>query len=132
MRGPSVDKPSKPGRAGYGDLKRETEMETKKSSKKSTTSRSAKPFVVVRTYSAGVHCGNFAGRDGDCVTLTNARRVWRWRGANTLHEVSLRGVDEEYSRISQPVSSITLLQVIEIIPCEPDAIENLSRSRWGK
>lgn len=90
-----------------------------------------KPFVVVRTYSAGVHVGTLVSRKGKEVTLLNARRVWRWRGANTLHEMALRGVDEVYSRISEPVRSVTLTEAIEVIEGRPEAEANLSRSRWG-
>lgn len=91
----------------------------------------SKPFVIVRTYAAGVHTGTLESNDAKTVVLSNARRVWRWRGANTLHEMSLRGVDETYSRISEPVPTITLLDAIEIISCSKDAKANLERSRWG-
>lgn len=88
-------------------------------------------FVIVRTYSAGVHVGTLAECSGTAVVLTDARRLWRWRGANTLSEVAVRGVDDEYSRISEPVPSILLTQAIEVIPCSPEAKANLSRSRWA-
>lgn len=88
------------------------------------------PFVVVRTFSAGVHVGRLSRRDGADVTLTDARRVWRWRGANTLHELALRGCDEAYSRVSEPVAMIELPGSIEIIATTPEAEKNLSRSRW--
>ena len=35
-------------------------------------------FVIVRTYSAGVHAGTLASQAGKEVTLTNARRIWLW------------------------------------------------------
>jgi hypothetical protein len=85
---------------------------------------------LIRTYSAGIHVGTMSAAEGTVVTLTNARRIWRWRGANTLHEVSLRGVDEKYSRISEPVPEITLTEAIEIIPVADAAVDNLTRSRW--
>ncbi|MEY2654289.1 MAG: hypothetical protein RLZZ524_1317 [Pseudomonadota bacterium] len=89
-------------------------------------------FVVVRTYSAGVHCGTLAAQDGKNVTLTDARRIWRWRGANTLHELALNGADKEWTRISEPVSALDLSEAIEVIACTSEARENLSASRWGK
>lgn len=91
----------------------------------------ALPFVVVRTYSAGVHVGKLVSRRGCDVVLTNARRLWRWRGANTLNEVALRGVAEEYTRISEPVDSITLTEAIEVLVTTKMAAANLSRSRWS-
>jgi hypothetical protein len=88
-------------------------------------------FVIVRTYSAGVHVGTLQAQTGTQVTLQDARRIWRWRGANTLNELSLRGCDDLFSRISEPVQSIDLTEAIEIIPCTEQARVNLSISRWG-
>jgi len=90
-----------------------------------------KPFVVIRTYSAGVHCGYLESRNGQEVVLNEARRIWRWAGANTLNEISQSGCSEtSTTRISVPVPLITLLQVIEVIQCSPGAKANLEKSRW--
>ncbi|MEO7592332.1 MAG: hypothetical protein ABI134_14040 [Byssovorax sp.] len=97
---------------------------------KTVAESKAQKLVVVRTYSAGVHIGTLAKRSGKEVVLTDARRLWRWRGANTLNEVALRGVDDSYSRISEPVPSITLTEAVEIIECSRAAEGNLTRSRW--
>ena len=90
-----------------------------------------KRFVVVRTYSAGVHVGTLVSRKGKEVTLADARRVWRWRGANTLHELSQRGAAEDYTRISEPTPEIVLTEAIEIITASKMGAENLARSRWA-
>ena len=87
-------------------------------------------FVIVRTYSAGVHMGTLAECNGTNVLLKDARRLFRWGGAFTLHEASVNGVSED-SRISQPVESILLTQAIEVIPCTEKSAKNLSRSRNG-
>ena len=89
-------------------------------------------FVVVRTYSAGVHVGTLSAQDGKNVTLTDARRVWRWHGANTLHELANVGCDKVYSRISDPVSSIDLTEAIELLACTDTARADLCHSRWGR
>ena len=88
-------------------------------------------LVVVRTYSAGVHIGKLAEREGTAVTLTDARRLWRWRGANTLNEVATHGVAQGYTRLSEPVPTITLTQAIEVIPVSDDAKDSLTTSRWA-
>ena len=88
-------------------------------------------FVVVRTYSAGVHVGTLAAHDGKQVTLREARRVWAWKGANTLHEIALRGVGKG-SRISEPVSEIALSEAIEVIAATAAASESLAAAGWGK
>ncbi len=88
-------------------------------------------FVIVRTYAAGVHVGTLVSNDAKKVVLKDARRVWRWRGANTLHELSQKGAEQDWTRISEPVAEIVLLDAIEIILCSKDAQKNLTRSRWG-
>lgn len=87
-------------------------------------------FCIFRTFSAGVHCGTLKEINGKVALVEDARRIWRWEGAFTLNELSVRGCNEE-SRISEPVKQILLTEVIEVIPCEEEAIENLSRSRNG-
>lgn len=73
--------------------------------------------VIVRTYSAGVHIGTLVSREGREVVLKNARRLWRWRGANSLNEVAISGVERtSRTRISSSVPLITLLEAIEVIP----------------
>lgn len=89
-------------------------------------------FVIVRTARAGVHCGVLRQLHGQGVELMDARRVWRWRGANSLHELSLRGAAKEFTRISEPVAEIVLLDALEIIPCTDEAEKNLRQSRWSK
>lgn len=88
-----------------------------------------KPYVLVRTCSAGVHIGSLCSQKGQEVILENARRIWRWFGANTLHEIALRGVGEK-SRISEAVPKIILTEAIEIIPVRDEAQKNLDRSIW--
>jgi hypothetical protein len=88
-------------------------------------------FVIVRTYSAGVHMGTLRECNGTAVLLEDARRLWRWNNAFTLNEASQEGVGEE-SRISDPVPAILITQAIEVIPCSQKAKANLARSRNGE
>lgn len=77
----------------------------------------AGPLSIIRTINSGVHIGELESLDDMVCTLKNAVRLWRWRGANTLNEVSQKGVNRsQYTRISEPVPSIILTQAIEIIP----------------
>lgn len=79
-------------------------------------------FVIVRTYSAGVHAGVLSQKSGDEVILTNARRLWRFFavGGIGLSEVAVNGIVPDKSRICTPVPSIWL-QAIEIIPASNTA-----------
>ena len=82
--------------------------------------------VLVRTYSAGVHVGILAKREGKEVTLKNASIIYRWRGANTLREVATDGVTtNEYTRISKPVSEVILTEAIEIMKITEKALKTL-------
>jgi len=83
-------------------------------------------LVLVRTYSAGVHVGELESHEGRRVKLKKARRIWRWRGANTLNEIALHGViTDEYTRISEIVPEIILTEAIEIIPVSDKAAKTL-------
>lgn len=83
-------------------------------------------YVVVRTYSAGVHVGVLSARDGKEVTLTDSRRIWYWEGAFTLSAVATAGVSAA-SKLSVAVPEIALTEAIEIIPCTK-AAESCLRS----
>lgn len=85
---------------------------------------------IIRTYSAGVHVGTLESHEGTQVVLRDAARVWRWRGANTLHELALHGPAQEYTCISERVPQITLTEAIEIIPVSEEAVGRF-RSRWA-
>lgn len=87
-------------------------------------------FCVVRSYAAGIHFGVVDSIEGKAVTLTDARRLWSWSGARTLHEVALRGVSDT-SRISEAVPEILIVEAEEVIPATDAARENLCKSRWG-
>lgn len=72
-------------------------------------------FVLIRTYSAGVHFGTLFEKDGKEVTLINARRLWSWTGALSLSEIANKGLDLKNSKISVAVEAITLTEATEII-----------------
>lgn len=93
--------------------------------------KTSNPYVVVRTYSAGVHVGVMQSQsaDGKRVVLTNARRIWQWKGANTLHEIALRGVAAG-SKVSDAVSQIEVTEAIEVIRCTPEGEKALRSTSW--
>ena len=82
--------------------------------------------VLVRTYSAGVVVGTLASRDGREVILRDARRIWRWDGAATLHELATLGPSRpEGCRIPAPVPEVLLTEAIEILAVTPTARERI-------
>ena len=79
-------------------------------------------YVVVRTYSAGVHAGYLEKREGKEVTLLNVRRLWYWKGAATLSQVAGEGITQPNEcKFPAAIAEITLTEAIEIIPCTPKA-----------
>ena len=82
-----------------------------------------KEKVIIRADRAGVFFGTMEAKKGDEVTLSNCRRIWYWSGAASISELALSGVKNPQScKFSVMVPSITILGVIEIIPCTPEAI----------
>lgn len=84
------------------------------------------PFCIVRTYSAGVHIGYLAERNGKEVKLINSRRLWKWSGAFTLSEMSISGVtNPDECKFTCVIPEIILTEAIEIIPCTIKAMDCL-------
>lgn len=75
--------------------------------------------VLVRCRNAGVHVGTLKERTSEVLVLENANRIWRWRGAFTLSEVAMQGVNrKEHTRIACEVPEVVLTasDVCEVIP----------------
>lgn len=83
--------------------------------------KTTKRHVIIRARDAGVHCGTLKSVEGRHVVLTEASRIWRWRGANTLNELALRGPDRDsYTRISEAVPRVEILDACEILDVVAD------------
>tara|TARA_R100000541_G_scaffold22449_1_gene32402 strand:- start:986 stop:1402 length:417 start_codon:yes stop_codon:yes gene_type:complete len=79
-------------------------------------------YVVIRTYSAGVHCGYLKSRNGKEVVLTNTRRIHTWQGAATLSQIAGDGISKpKECKLPAPIEEILLTEAIEIIPCTKEA-----------
>lgn len=88
-------------------------------------------YVVIRTYSAGVHIGVLKAHDGSLATLTDARRIWSWDKANTLHEIANNGVGDG-SRVSEAVTEIAVNGVIEVIATTAAGEASLRGAKWTR
>ena len=93
-----------------------------------------KPYVIVRTYSAGVFAGELKSRKGQEVVMTNARRIWKWSGAASLSQLATDGTsDPKGCMLPCPVSEVTLLQAIEILAVTPKAQKSIQDvPEWKK
>jgi hypothetical protein len=85
-----------------------------------------KEYVIIRTYSAGVHAGTLKSREGKEVVLENSRRLWYWEGAASLSGLAVHGVSKpEKCKFPAPLKKITLTEAVEIIPCTPKAKKSI-------
>jgi hypothetical protein len=85
-----------------------------------------KPYVIVRTYSAGVFAGALESRNGQEVVLTNARRIWFWAGAASLSQLAMEGTKKPNEcKFPCEVDRVELFQAIEILNTTPKAEESI-------
>lgn len=81
---------------------------------------------IIRADRAGVFYGEIKERNGNEVTMINVRRLWFWAGANSLSQLAVDGVAKpEECKFTVYVPEMTILGVIEIIPCTDKAIASI-------
>ena len=84
------------------------------------------PYVIVRTYSAGVFAGYLESRNNQEVKLKKARRLWYWDGAASISQLSKDGVSKPQNcKFPCEVENIELLQAVEIIQCTEKARKSI-------
>ena len=84
--------------------------------------KTTKPYVMVRTYNAGVFAGTLDSRKGKEVVLLNARRIWYWAGAASLSELATRGTSKPNEcKFPIEMPRVVLTEAIEIIDVTPAA-----------
>lgn len=90
-------------------------------------SLSGMPYVIVRTYSAGVFAGYLESRNGQEAVVRRARRLWYWSGAASLSQLAVDGVAKPNDcKFPVEVDRIEVTQAIEIIHCTEKARQSIS------
>lgn len=85
-----------------------------------------KRYVICRTYSAGVFAGFLESRKGQEVVLTNARRIWYWKGAASLSQLAMEGTScPNECKFPIAVDRVELMQAIEILDVTEKAKESI-------
>ena len=103
----------------------------------STVGPKEQPYVLIRTFSAGVHVGYLKRQQstlaGIEVTLIKSRRLWYWDGAASLSQLAMEGVTQpDNCKFSVAVNEIELI-AIEIIAVTEKAFLNIqSVKEWKK
>lgn len=83
-------------------------------------------FYIIRCRDAGVFFGHVRERKGDEAVLTDVRRIWYWKGAASISQLATEGVSEPKAcRFSVAVPEMTVLGVIELIPCSDQAVKSI-------
>ena len=82
--------------------------------------------VLIRADRAGVFFGTLKEKNGDEVTLTDCRRIWYWDGAASISQLAVNGTNcARNCKFTVFVPEMTILGVIEIIPCTDVAIKSI-------
>ncbi len=85
-----------------------------------------KKWYIIRCDRAGVFFAHIKERRGSEVDLTDARRLWYWEGAASISQLALEGVKSPRTcKFSVTVPEMTVIGVIEIIPCSEEAVESI-------
>jgi len=91
------------------------------------SNKNAEQNYIVRTDRAGVFYGKIKDRVGNEITMTDARRLWYWSGAASLSQLAVEGTKcPSDCKFTVVVPEMTILGVIEIIPCSEKAIASIS------
>ena len=58
--------------------------------------------------------------------MRNVRRIWYWDGANSISQLAVDGTQKPKNcKFTVTVDSMTILGVIEIIPCTGKAVKSI-------
>jgi len=86
-------------------------------------------YCIIRTYSAGVWAGYIDTKSKDmCQEVYEARRLWRWWSEFTLSALAVKGIKkgtEKENKYAMPVERVILKQIIEVIPCTENAMQQI-------
>lgn len=89
--------------------------------------------VIIRSDRAGVFYGEIKEQRGSEVDMKNVRRLWYWRGAASLSQLATEGTKApESCKFTVVVPEMTILGVIEIIPCSNAAIKSIDSVKIWK
>ena len=92
------------------------------------------PYVIVRTYSAGVFAGYLESRKDKEVVMRQARRIWYWDGAASLSQLATDGTSKPSNcKFPCAVDKVELTEAIEILQCTETAKKSISEVKvWSQ
>lgn len=82
--------------------------------------------VIVRSNLAGVFFGILVDKDGDELTLSNARKFYYFSGANTVEDLANKGaLNVENCKFTVEIDIIVISKFEQILPCTKKAITQI-------
>ena len=82
--------------------------------------------VIVRGNASGVFFGVLESRSGKDVSLTSARKIWKWVGACGVEQIAVNGLSNlGDNQLTIEVESMIITDAIQVILCTEEAIEKL-------
>ena len=89
---------------------------------------------IVRCDRSGVFYGEIESRNGQEVTMRNARCLWYWDGAASLLQLAKEGTTEPRNcKFTVYVDELTVVDAIEILPCTDNAADSIEGvSEWRR
>jgi hypothetical protein len=82
--------------------------------------------VIVRSHMAGVFFAILKEKNGSELTLSKARKFYRWSGANTVEDLADKGSSNvSECKLTIEVDEMVIFGFEQIIPCTDKAIENI-------
>ena len=83
-------------------------------------------YYIIRCDRAGVFFAKIAERRSSEADLEDCRRLWYWDGAASLSQLAVDGTSAPSNcKFTVTVPSMTVLGVIEAIPCTEKAAESI-------
>lgn len=84
--------------------------------------------VIVRSHEAGVFFGILIAKKGTEITLKNARKFFRFSGANTVEDIATKGaLNVNDCKLTISVSEIVISNFVQILPCTKKAIDQIKK-----
>jgi len=100
---------------------RKDSVETKKAE-----SLDGMPYMIVRTYSAGVFAGYLKSRNGQEAEVLKARRIWKWSGAASLSQLAMEGTKTPKNcKFPCEVDRVILTNVVELLDVTEKAKDSI-------
>jgi len=89
--------------------------------------------VIVRSNGAGVFFGELKELNGDVATMCNVRKIYYWDGAGAVEQLSVDGTSKPNDcKFTVVVEEMTIMNVLQVLPCTEKAINSLSSVKEWK